>query len=234
MRVLQIMGMNSTKFGGLEKCMLEMAKYLASRNDSLYIVYNSRPASQEYIDALVAANAVLLIANFVNDGFFRRVSHIVRLLRKVRPDILHMHFGKITFVSFAVAKLLGVKRTYRTMHSQPFYSDKPDLLHKLHYTLIGLFVDRIVCVSQAVERQMKSALIFCKGKTMVAYLGVFLETLEKKADESGMITIATTAFWDPVKGMDIMLDALKILIVRHMSLIIRFVQIGVGGVEENL
>ena len=66
MIVTQITGMRSTKYGGMEKFFVEIAKVLYNRGDTLYIQYNEEPASNQYKALLKQYGAKLIISNLNN------------------------------------------------------------------------------------------------------------------------------------------------------------------------
>ena len=50
MKIIQILGMNSTKYGALERFMINLASY--SNDDKYVLCYNQKPQSHEFLKDL--------------------------------------------------------------------------------------------------------------------------------------------------------------------------------------
>lgn len=219
MKVLHIMGMNSKKFGGLERFMLALSKY--DPTDSHILAYNSKPESERFVEQL--GNESL---RFFNNDFNQEpmlIVNYIKLLREVRPDAVHFHFGNTYGVLTVISKLLGIKKIYKTQHSSIYqnnsqiYDFKKLSLSAKIYTLWGKsfnMMTAVLPVSKAVAIQMKS--VFGDSmKIQPVYIGISAETRPGSArfetEERNLLTISCISFASPIKGPDIMIQALHLV-----------------------
>ncbi|MDA1335157.1 MAG: glycosyltransferase family 4 protein [bacterium] len=73
------------------------------------------------------------------------------LIRKVRPDILHLNSSKAAVLGGIAGKLLRVPKIISSTHGWPFLEDRPKWQRKMfeRFTKVGLwFQDKVICVSQ--------------------------------------------------------------------------------------
>jgi len=176
MKILHITGMRSTKNGGLERFFAALAKSDAS--DRHLFAYKQMPESEAFISWVGRENLFTFKAE-LSSGI-RLIPDFVILIKKTRPDAIHFHFGNAYGVLTLVARLMGIKRIYKTQHScvyqngRQVYSFKNLSLMAKVYTLAGNafnMMTAVLPVSKAVTEQMSS--IFGKKPIFVtAYLGV--------------------------------------------------------------
>ena len=117
MNILYFMGMTSTKYGALERNIVALAKKLEA-NDRLTLVYQSPVRSKAYLADLEKYNVgTTCIPSTTYTDAIKHFRQIARLLRRFRPDIVHFHFGNAYLVLLPLCRLMGIKKTYLTVHS---------------------------------------------------------------------------------------------------------------------
>ena len=222
--------MRSTKFGGLEKYFLEMARILQKRGDTLYLVYNEEPRSKEYIAQIKECGAELIIMDFNAATGWCMIKNYVKLIKKTKADIVHFHFGAFAHNYFIIPRLIGPKKIYRTIHSLIFNSSQISIFSKTRLKLMNMFYDRLLPVSEAVKRQVV-AVVGNDRKIHTRYLGTDIVVSEKKERDEAVVNICCIAFHQPIKGVDILLDAIHKLKHKHKFTKFKLTQLG-GGYDD--
>lgn len=215
--IIHFMGMTSTKFGGLEKFMIELIK--ANRDCIFVLVYDSYPKSEEYAHLLCKYNVKIEIVPFNTFSIANQFKGYYSIVKKYCPEIIHFHFLS-NDIGVIVARLCGVKKTYKTVHSCLSYNNKPiESVHQLGFrervkSLGGLIIrmyTKILFVSEYTMNQY----IQIYGKLssyVVIYLGVnklSLESTKEITIPKHKKVITSILFSHPMKGADVLLKALR-------------------------
>lgn len=211
MTIVHFMGMRSTKYGGLEKFMVELACQLYKRNDKLYIIYNEEPYSQSYLDSLRKYNVSILIENFETTNIVHLYEKLKVIVNDLYPDIVHFHFGRISTFGPFIMRMLAVKKVFRSVRSMPFEDYSPNIKSHLYYTFLNCVCNNILCVSDAIRVDLDRCVFIKKEKIKVLYTGTNLYNLPSKVESTDAIRITCIAFHNPVKGIDVLLRALSLL-----------------------
>ena len=231
--VLQLTNMTSTKFGGLEHYFLELTRYCKKKGYESVFQYNTLPQSKDYLYELDKLGARIIVTN-LQDGFFRSIIKTFALVRSIKPLILQTHFSPPIFTA-PMSRFLGVKKSVTLVHA--LYSVKKTSLKRFDYS----WYDKVLCVSNAVADELRSAGV--KSKIISThYLGLFGK--QKKSDEdrekirqefeipAEAIVLACIAFDNPLKGLDILLNAF--CIVREKFPKLHLIIVGVDGQSSAL
>ena len=111
--IVHFMGMKSTKYGGLEKFMSALVR---KNNDMRFVlVYDEHPVSKAYVDELQLYNVIIEVINFNSQGLQKQLTNYRRIFKRYSPDIVHFHFSNN--LGALMARLCGIKRIYKTVHS---------------------------------------------------------------------------------------------------------------------
>lgn len=231
MKILQITGMRSTKFGGLEKYFIEMAKYLSKRGDTMILQYNEEPLSSEYRALLKEYDIRIIVSELNQCSKMNQLLRLHKIIKEIRPDVIHFHFGNVASNCFFLPKLMGIKKCYRSVRSLPFSENRISIFSKIRFRLLALFNDKIIAVSNAIKKQIEAA-IGENSKTIVHYSGTNINPTQKVEREKGNnIRISCIAFHNKVKGIDVLINALYIL--KHKYNFKEFVLIEIGGGNDE-
>lgn len=231
MKILQITGMRSTKFGGLEKYFLEMAIYLSKRGDTMILQYNEEPLSNEYRALLKEYGIGVIVSELNKCSKTNQVLRLHKIIKEIEPDVIHFHFGNVASNFFFLPKLMGVKKCYRSIHSLPFSENKISIFSKIRFRLFALFNDKLVAVSNAIKKQIEAA-IGENSKTILHYSGTNINPIQKgEIEKDNNIRISCIAFHNKVKGIDVLINALYIL--KHKYNFKEFILIEIGGGNDD-
>lgn len=204
------MGMNSTKYGGLERFMLSLVDSCATINVKFVFVYNSKPESKIYLEELAKRNIEIIECNCSKLKFIDKINFAKRLL-SYKPDIVHFHFYQSKFI-FLIMKMFNRVKLYQTIHSciQTDFNGRWWFLRKLKHFITwfiySCLVDQFLGVSYFVTNQLR---FWGIKKVETIYPGVDNYLSEKILIDKGNKKIVTClGFANPVKGIDIFIKSL--------------------------
>ena len=205
--------MRSTKYGSLERYFVQLARACRQRGHPTVIQYEARPSSPDYVDHLVAEGTRIAVVPTISHPL-SGVIHVVRLLRSVRPEIVHTHFvtGYVLVAIAALARGLGVRRLIAMEHN-PL-----DGKHTWHRRWAYARFDRVLGVSEDVCRSLLRVRVDPRIVS-THYLGLFGDREIRDQDrrrirfELGVpedaFVIACIGYDTPRKGFDILFQALR-------------------------
>lgn len=176
---------------------------------------------------------------------------IFSLIRKWRPQILHLHSSKAGFIGAIAGKAAGVKVVY-TVHGAVFEAEFKSPTKRLFLALEKLSAalkDRIICVSEKDRRLwLKNSAAPAKKLTTI-YNGLDWQVLQKNllarqkaleifARENLSLAqtlrvtanpkiIVTIANFYPEKGLVYLVEALNLVFEKYPKVI--FIHLGSGG-----
>lgn len=145
-------------------------------------------------------------------------------------DLIHLHDAFISFGAVMLGKYLKLP-IVATMHSMN--SGTEWLIDNFRRYLVNN-VEKIICVSKYIQREIIDRFHFSSGdKIMTIYNSV--RALENKREttkvEKGKIVFCGRL--EPVKGVDILLEAVKKLPLSHKEKL-QVIIIGAGSAEDEL
>lgn len=156
------------------------------------------------------------------------------LLRDERPDILHTWLFHANLAGRVVGRLVGVPVVIGSERTMGMESRGRYLLNRLTLSL----VDRVVCVSEQVAAFCAGRIGLSPEKAVVIPNGVDFPDLDALMDKEiarrslglpiDKLLIGTVARLDPVKRLDVLLEALAALDDAHA------VVVGYGSEEQRL
>lgn len=177
---------------------------------------------------------------------FRVLVALYRLLRRVRPEIVHTHKSKAGVVGRIAAWLAGVPVTLHTFHGLVFkgyFSAWKTSLILLVERLLARRTDVLVAVSELQRDELLADRVATPSRIRTVPLGVDLEPfLNRKRGNAGFREelgfgpstrlVGIVARLVPIKGVDIFLSAAAL--VAEALPDVRFVVIGDGELRAEL
>lgn len=170
---------------------------------------------------------------------------LIQIIRKERPDVIHLNSSKAGGIGAFAARLLGVKKIIFTAHGFAF-NEQRNLIQKLIIKcavwLTIVLSHKTICVSENLKKQV-THWPFIKNKLFVIYNGVSAplffsknEARMKLREVDGNLSltslwIGTVAELHPVKGLEYAIEALK-----HLSKVadIQYIIAGSGELRSLL
>ena len=215
--ILHLMGMNSTKYGGIERFNIELSRQLRDKGYNSVFVYEEYPCVQQFIDDLLSTGAELEVINS-RTNVLKFCKDVWRLYRKYDFCTIHAHFTKARFYALPLAVLYGIKNRLYTIHSTIEPLSKIKLHTRLWYHWMNK-ICRVVAVSKQIENVAKTNWPNSIIKNI--YLGIDTVKVERKVarDYLGIndntIVITTISNFNKVKGLDVLCHAVKYLADNH-------------------
>lgn len=205
-----------TKFGGAGKYLLQICKYIDKDKFKLIIVV---PKGSLLVSILgEIENIEIIEIDGINTKSFSLlgVKELLKLMRKIKPDIVHSHACLSARVA---ARLMGIKKVFYTRHSL-----LPEIkgLKKITKVLLSRALSsKVIAVSKAVRDNLIS-----EGEReqdiYLVYNGVELPTKAYDVDElkdkynipKDDTIITLVGRLDPVKGQEHLLKITEILMKK--------------------
>lgn len=236
MNILHVTGMPfPTKFGSLEQWFAEICRQAANVGDSVYIAYSQHSDDVEiYNQKILECGGRLIVLSDDNA--------IELFCYENNIDILHLHFSFCGYKAlYRRLKNNGV-RLFVHYHGENGYYTNSDWRrnlktwirvngHRVKMRYTACFMERFLGCSNIVAHQHKAFYHLPKNKVAVHYLGISRDDNTVSDCNDSIPTITCTAFHSPIKGVDILLQALAILNERGIPF--KLVQIGGGSSELN-
>ena len=210
---MYIMGMDSTKYGGIERLNVALASTLHQQGYSCVFVYESYPESTEFTDDLTKAGGSILVCNSRrNKAVF--ILRLTAILLRYRPLILHAHFTKARFYALPLAYLMGIRRLFFTVHGElgSVETIKP---HTFRWYRWACRKAQVITVSDRIKEQYLANWPEAHPKRI--YLGVVpIEgcratsrmELGIPCDQTMALVIAN---FNHIKGLDILCESIALL-----------------------
>ncbi|MFA6095467.1 MAG: glycosyltransferase [Candidatus Paceibacterota bacterium] len=143
---------------------------------------------------------------------------IASLLRRERPDILHLNSSKVGGIGALAGRLAKIPRIVFSAHGWAWNEDRGALsrgLIRLAYSATALFSHEIIAVSEAIRKQGLS-LPFAKDKMIVIRHGIRQEILTDRGEardklpagaRQAKFVFGTVAELHPIKGLSYAIEA---------------------------
>ena len=221
--------MGAKKYGGFEKYIVEEARQLKDKGYKLVVIFDVEPLATTYVDDLLRLGVVIKILPYTSKWKF--IKGFYGLLREYKPEIVHTNFSSNLFVAHLLSLLCGVKQRIATEHCLP---DSKSVKTKILNQLTAILANYILPVSKTSADAKLRGVLIGKNRIQTLYLGVENLTYDKSdvrevlgiADDT--IALMNIAYHNPIKGVDVLLDAMDIIVNRHGISDLVLYQIGGG------
>lgn len=203
------MGMNSSKYGGIERFNVELSQQLATKGYHSVFVYEEVPSAQQFADDIEATGAEVIALNSRRNPI-AFCCKLWKLFRRYNFCLIHAHFTKARFYAVPLAHVYGIPDILYTFHSTLYPLTEIKLHTRLWYKLCNRY-SRIVTVSRDVEKVAKNNWPSAAIRNL--YLGIqsFDEDREQCRMQLGIadnvLMVMCTANFNYVKGLDILVRA---------------------------
>jgi len=174
-------------------------------------------------------------------------AEIIKLIKKVKPDVVHLNSSKISILGSLATKLANRKiKTIYTVHGWVFnepMSNAKKLFYKYSEKFTAFFKDKLICVSEYDRQIAIKEKITSPEKLVTIHNGIkkinffqkdeALKILGKsKNDDSKPIIIGTIANLYKTKGLEHLVQSAKIL--KDDKINFEIFIIGEGSERKNL
>jgi glycosyltransferase involved in cell wall biosynthesis len=211
--VLHLTGMISTKYGSMERYLLETVRQCSLEKYGSVLQYEALPASDEYLAELELVGAEVIVMPTV----IRSPSNAVRLARlvgRLRPRVIHTHFLEMHAILIAAlaGRVLGTASTIAMVHNVRHLTRRSLARHAYNRC------DHVLAVSDAVRSDLLNGDVRPEI-VRTHYLGL-IGVGEGVSPERGRLrddlgiprsatVIGNIAFDAGFKGVDVLLEAFQ-------------------------
>jgi glycosyltransferase involved in cell wall biosynthesis len=227
--------------GGTEYQTLNLVKALVKNNYNVtvlcYFEYDERMISymkEEGADVILLSNDGIRTQGIKNTLIFL-FKGFKKVLKEVKPSLVHVQYLAPGSLSIILFKLLGVKNIITTAHV-PGHIYKRKIVPKI---LARFFTDAFICVSKSSERdffeiepKLYSKIFFNKGRkhfTIYNCTNTDVEIIKKENDIFNIGIVSRLSF---EKGIDKIIDALPFILNENQK--IKLTIVGDGNEKEKL
>ena len=236
MNILHYTGMPyTTKYGGIEKWFVEFGKIAQNKNHNVYLAYTETvPDIPEIVNDYKQSNIEVIIIPEKDNN------QLLSVIDKYKIDIFISHFPEPYTIPLFVAKNTKCK-VFSFFHCHNYYSQLSwikNFKEKLASTWYRwqvfksqFYINHFIAVSKAVKKQFCQYCLLMPYKVSNIYLGMNPNTIQYNTIQYNTIPIITCiACHGNCKGIDILIEATKILKARNLKFKIQ--QVG-GGMTFN-
>lgn len=237
--VLSILGLWPRYIGGSEIYLRELARQLEDESWQSVACFVQEPTI-EAREFLEAANIRIEVLENAQTPNFATLRKFVHLLRKYRPEIIHLHL--VGFLGFYpwLGRLISTRRTFFTDHgSRPenYEPARAPLWKRLAVRMINLPLTRVISVSEFNRNCMTTMDLLPRDRFARVYNAVDFSRIAKSAERGRRFreqhgipldrTVVLQVSWIiPAKGIDDVLEAARLVVGSNPK--VHFVMVGEG------
>ncbi len=242
--VVSVFGVEPGRIGGTETFARELSVQLGQRGWKSVLCFEVEPP-KEVAEFLALPNVTLEILRNPGELNWSTTKQLAAILRRHKPEILHLHFVGFVGVVPWLASLLSVKKIFFTDHSSrpanytpvraPFW--KRQLVRLINYP-----ITKVTCVSKFGCQCMKSLDLLPTKRYELVYNGVDLSRVSSEsargidfkrrfAIPEGKKIVIQISWIIPEKGVADFLELARL--VKSRSQNVHFVVVGEGPYREQ-
>jgi len=225
------------KIGGAERVIADIAEGLDSQKFDVTVWCVARGG--EIADELNEKGIKVKILGIISYYNPLNILKLARLLRKAKPDIVHIHGYFASVIGRIAAKIAGILILINHVHSTYWDYKKRNILME---RFLSLFTHKIICCSKAVKDFVRGLERIKPAKILVIYNGVdedrlstFKNASSVKAQfgiDSGDSVVGTVSSLTPHKGHKYLFQAAPMIL--DVLPTTKFLIVGDGILREKL
>lgn len=225
MKVLSVFGVQPQRIGGMEIYARELSRQLDARGAESILCYETLPTGdvRRYLEL---PNVHFEAARDVWKFDAARSRQMAALVRRCRPDILHLHFTGFLSPYPWIARLNGVSRVFFTDHgSNPegYVATRRTLWKRAAARALNATLNGVICPSEYNVRCMVGRGMYPAARVHRVYNSVDLTTphgdgaafRRRHHIPADALVAAQVSWMIPEKGIGDLVDAARIVCARH-------------------
>lgn len=207
--IFHVMGMESSKYGGIERFNVALSKVLLEKGYHSVFVYESEPVNKGFMEDLRQTEALVFVSNSRKYPF-RFCLDYIRLLRQYRPSLVHAHFTKARFYAIPIAYCMGIRKLFFTIHSRMDPKQQIKLPTRMWYGMANKMA-KVIAVSEDIATMYRKN--WSDAQVKQIYLGVKPvvgernESRRKLGIPQEQLVLLTVANFNHIKGLDVLCKA---------------------------
>lgn len=223
---------DSLGVGGAETLLLDILRVAKDRHHEAHLAYFTPGPLGPAMAALAASTTRLSLRGLKDPLALWRA---IRLIRRLRPDVVHTHLTKSDLTGQIAARLAGTPKRIVTLHSTDRWRKNRVLATAYRMATAG--AHHLLAVSESVAEYVRQTQGDASGRLLVIPNGVDLARFRKieppdPKPAGHTHTFAIIGRLQPQKDHRTFLDAAQILAARRQD--VAFVVIGDGPLRAEL
>jgi glycosyltransferase involved in cell wall biosynthesis len=196
MKILYLI--TKSNWGGAQKYVYDLATAFSARGHEVTVAFGGHGELAEKLES--ARIRTLSLDTLVRDMSivkeFKSSVALYRILRKEKPDVLHVNSSKAGGLGSLLGRLAGIPHIIFTVHGAPFREDRPFIYKTLMYVFTWLtcvLAHKVIAVSNRDAHDIMN-MLFVGRKVKTIYPGIMFdghyERTIPKGREMHMLTVA--------------------------------------------
>jgi glycosyltransferase involved in cell wall biosynthesis len=231
-----------SNWGGAQKYIYDLAASLPTDKFNVSVLFGEKGILEEKLTEKGIRNIELKNSqrdvNILKDLYF--LIDLIKLLKKEKPDIIHLNSSKMGFVGAIAGRLAGIKKIIFTAHGWAFNEDRPKWQRFIFWAIQAktvFFSHETIAVSDMTKKQLKPK--WLQKKITVIHNGIRQEGLLDKEEAKEKIKpeiknlnwIGTISELHKNKGLEYAIKGFALIeknILENLALVI------IGEGEERI
>lgn len=242
--VVSVFGVKPFRIGGTETFARELSLQLNERGWQSVLCFLKEPPDEvrRFLDL---PNVKIEVLEKSTDLNWDATRTLATLLRRYRPEILHLHFTGFLGIYPWLARINSVKQVFFTDHSSRpagYVPRRAPLLKRLFAKVINLPITKVVCVSQYGYQCLATLDLLPRERHELVYNAVDLSRISKEQNAtadfkqrygipSDRAVIVQVSWMIREKGIPELLRTAQVLITTNPN--VHFVLVGEGVEREQ-
>jgi len=244
MKVLSVFGVEPIRIGGTETFARELSSQLRQHGWESVLCFEAEPPA-DVRQFLAADNVSLEVLKNVIDLNWPAARGLRQLLKKHRPDILHLHFTGFVGIYPWLGRLSSVKKIFftdQTSRPEGYVPQVAPAWKKGLVRLINFPLTKVTCVSNYGHRCMTELDVLPSNRYEMIYNSVDLSRVapdearaaafrQRYSIPDDRIVVLQVSWIIPEKGITDLLEAARLVVAKNPS--VHFVFVGEGSYREE-
>lgn len=242
--VVSIFGVEPSRIGGTETFARELSHQLAALGWKSVLCFASQPP-EDVAKFLSLPSVTIEVLNDSTSFNWNGTKHLIRILKKHRPDILHLHFTGFLSVVPWVARTCAVKKIFFTDHSsrpENYVPLRAPFWKRWLVRLVNHPIEKVICVSRYGCSCLQPLDVLPKDRYVLVYNGVDLSRVHEDFSRAGEFRrrfgipdsrklVVQVSWIIPEKGIPQLLEVARIVKANDDET--HFVIVGEGPYREQ-
>jgi glycosyltransferase involved in cell wall biosynthesis len=242
--ILSVFDIEPFRIGGLEMFAREMSTQLAEHGWDSVLCFAS-PPPEAVCRYLKLPNIVIEVVPEPSRFGWYAIRTLSRILRRYRPQIIHLHFTPFVSPYPWLARLHGVEQVHFTDHwSRPadYVPERVALWKRLVFSLVNLPINIVISVSNYNGRCLTATGLMAEKRVRVIYNAVDLSRADRHGQQAAIFRrkhsipaacplVVQVSWIRPEKGLRDLLEAARLVLARNPD--VHFAFIGEGPHREQ-
>jgi len=242
--VVSVFGVEPFRIGGAETYARELSVQLEKLGWRSVVCFLSEPPD-EVRKFLTLPNVTVEVAEDFTELNWKGTRGIARILRRYRPDILHLYFTSFLGIYPWLAKVFLVNQVFFTdQTSRPagYAPQRADWWKRVAVRVINYPMTREICVSEYGRRCLATLDLLPSSRYELIYNAVDLTRIESRGDRRSAfclrygipedrVVVVQVSWIIPEKGIPQLLKVARLVVSRSAN--VQFVVVGEGAYREK-